>query len=114
MLSLDSTQEADEVRRFDERMRKALGEGHGPVYVLEPKLDGASIELVYEQGVLTRAVTRGNGREGELVTANLRTVPTVPLRSRTYALPAPAPASPPRVFRYSAWFYVDVERFQMN
>ncbi|HBD99894.1 MAG TPA: DNA ligase (NAD(+)) LigA, partial [Gemmatimonadetes bacterium] len=90
MLSLDSTQEADEVRRFDERMRKALGEGHGPVYVLEPKLDGASIELVYEQGVLTRAVTRGNGREGELVTANLRTIPSVPLRLRTHDRPAPA------------------------
>ena len=90
MLSLDSTQDPDEVRRFDERMRKALGEGHEPVYVLEPKLDGASIELVYEQGVLTRAVTRGNGREGEQVTANIRTIPSVPLRLRTDDRPAPA------------------------
>ena len=90
MLSLDSTQDPDEVRRFDERMRKALGEGHEPVYVLEPKLDGASIELVYEQGVLTRAVTRGNGREGELVTANMRTIPSMPLRLRTDDRPAPA------------------------
>ena len=89
MLSLDSTQDSDEVRRFDDRMRKALGEGHEPVYVLEPKLDGASIELVYEQGVLTRAVTRGNGREGELVTANMRTIPSVPLRLRTDERPAP-------------------------
>ena len=90
MLSLDSTQDPDEVRRFDGRMRKALGEGHEPVYVLEPKLDGASIELVYEQGVLTRAVTRGNGREGEQVTANIRTIPSVPLRLRTDDRPAPA------------------------
>jgi DNA ligase (NAD+) len=90
MLSLDSTQDPDELRRFDERMRKALGEGHEPVYVLEPKLDGASIELVYEQGVLTRAVTRGNGREGELVTANMRTIPSVPLRLRTDDRSAPA------------------------
>ena len=90
MLSLDSTKDPDDVRRFDERMRKALGEGHAPVYVLEPKLDGASIELVYEQGVLTRAVTRGNGREGELVTANMRTIPSVPLRLRTDDRPAPA------------------------
>ena len=49
MLSLDSTQDADEVRRFDERVRKALGD-ETPTYILEPKLDGASIELVYEDG----------------------------------------------------------------
>lgn len=87
MLSLDSTQDADEVRRFDERMRKLLG---GEVeYLLEPKLDGASIELVYEEGVFVRAVTRGNGRVGESVTANLRTVRSVPLRLRTEVRPAP-------------------------
>lgn len=88
MLSLDSTQDPDEVRRFDERVRKALGE-EGPTYLLEPKLDGASIELVYENGVLTRAVTRGNGRVGEGVTDNLRTIPTVPLRLREEERSAP-------------------------
>jgi DNA ligase (NAD+) len=89
MLSLDSTQDADEVRRFDERIRKALGD-EAPTYILEPKLDGASLELVYEDGVLTRAVTRGNGREGEGVTENIRTIPSVPLRLRTDVRPAPA------------------------
>jgi DNA ligase (NAD+) len=89
MLSLDSSQEPDDVRRFDERVRKALGEGRDPTYVLEPKLDGASIELVYEDGVLVRAVTRGNGRAGEGVTENARTIPTVPLRLRDEARPAP-------------------------
>ncbi|HSG09094.1 MAG TPA: NAD-dependent DNA ligase LigA [Longimicrobiales bacterium] len=89
MLSLDSTQEADEVRRFDERIRKALGD-QDPTYILEPKLDGASLELVYEDGVLTRAVTRGNGREGEGVTENIRTIPSVPLRLRTDLRPAPS------------------------
>jgi len=88
MLSLDSTQEADEVRRFDERVRKALGE-EDPSYVLEPKLDGASIELVYEDGVLSRAVTRGNGRAGEGVTENIKTIHTVPLRLREDTRPAP-------------------------
>lgn len=87
MLSLDSTQDPDEVRRFDERMRKDLGED--VEYLLEPKLDGASIELVYEDGVFVRAVTRGNGRIGEGVTANLRTVQSVPLRLRTEIRPAP-------------------------
>ena len=90
MLSLDSTQETDEIRRFDDRVRKALGEGVDPEYILEPKLDGASIELVYEQGVFVRAVTRGNGREGEAVTENLRTIPSVPLKLRTDEQPAPA------------------------
>jgi DNA ligase (NAD+) len=90
LLSLDSTEKADEVRRFDDRVRKALGEGVDPVYILEPKLDGASIELVYEDGLLTRAVTRGNGREGEGVTENIRTIESVPLRLDTTVRPAPA------------------------
>lgn len=87
MLSLDSTQDAAEVRRFDERVRKGLEDE--PRYVLEPKLDGASIELVYEDGLFVRAVTRGNGRVGELVTENLRTVPSLPLRLREAERPAP-------------------------
>ena len=89
MLSLDSTQDVDELRRFDDRIRKALGEGHEPTYVIEPKLDGASIELIYEDGVLTQAVTRGNGRKGEQVTDNIRTISSVPLRLRTEARVAP-------------------------
>ena len=80
MLSLDSTQDEADVRRFDERVRKAVD---GSVeYLLEPKLDGASIELVYEQGALARAVTRGNGVQGEGVTENMKTIPSVPLRLR--------------------------------
>ncbi|HKK94028.1 MAG TPA: NAD-dependent DNA ligase LigA [Longimicrobiales bacterium] len=80
MLSLDSSEDVEALRRFDERVRKGLGGDPDLEYILEPKLDGASIELVYEDGVLVRAVTRGNGRAGEEVTANLRTVPSVPLR----------------------------------
>ncbi|MDH5588577.1 MAG: NAD-dependent DNA ligase LigA [Gemmatimonadota bacterium] len=89
MLSLDSTQDADEVRRFHDRVVKALGEEAPVGWVLEPKLDGASIELVYEDGVLTRAVTRGNGREGEDVTRNIRTIASVPLRLREEERAAP-------------------------
>lgn len=88
MLSLDSTQDEAEVRRFDERVRKGVD---GDVaYVLEPKLDGLSLELVYEEGHLTRAVTRGNGREGEGVTENVRTIRSVPLRLREDRRSAPA------------------------
>jgi DNA ligase (NAD+) len=88
MLSLDSSQDPAEVRRFDERIRKGV-EGHEVVYLLQPKLDGVSIELVYEEGVFTRAVTRGNGREGEGVTANVRTIASVPLRLRGDLRPIP-------------------------
>ena len=80
MLSLDSHADPEQVARFDDRLRKALGEGGGISYVLEPKLDGASLELVYESGVLTRAATRGDGRRGEDVTANARTIKSLPLR----------------------------------
>ena len=87
MLSLDSTQDDDEVRRFDERVRKGLE--NEPQYLLEPKLDGASIELVYEEGLFVRAVTRGNGQTGEVVTENVRTIASLPLRLREQARPAP-------------------------
>lgn len=88
MLSLDSVQDIGSVRRFDARVRKALGDV-APHYIVEPKLDGASLELVYENGLLTRAATRGNGLVGEGVTENVRTIPSVPLRLHSDPRPAP-------------------------
>jgi DNA ligase (NAD+) len=88
MLSLDSSTEEAALRRFVERVTRAV-EGD-PVWMLQPKLDGASIELVYQDGVLVRGVTRGNGRQGEDVTSNIRTVPSVPLRLRADARPVPS------------------------
>ena len=79
MLSLDSSYELGDVRRFDERVRKDLNLDTIQ-YVLEPKLDGASVELVYDNGLLVRAATRGNGRVGEVVTENVRTIRSTPLR----------------------------------
>lgn len=87
MLSLDSSSDLDDVRRFDERVRKAVED---PSYSLEPKIDGLSIEIVYVDGVYDRAVTRGNGTEGEIVTENVRTIQSVPLRLRVVDRPAPA------------------------
>ena len=89
MLSLDSSYEVGDVRRFHDRLRKALAPGDVR-YLLEPKLDGASLELVYEGGVLVRAVTRGDGRTGEGVTENVRTIRSVPLRLREGRRPPPA------------------------
>jgi DNA ligase (NAD+) len=78
MLSLDATREEDEVRRFDERVCRSV-DGKAR-YLLEEKFDGASVELVYENGILNRAVTRGDGREGEEVTENVKTIRSLPLR----------------------------------
>ncbi len=88
MLSLDSSDEDEDVRRFDARLHAALEDG--PIdYVVEPKLDGISVELVYEAGSLLRAATRGDGRVGEDVTANVRTIGSVPLRLREAKRAAP-------------------------
>ncbi|QSG01356.1 NAD-dependent DNA ligase LigA [Natranaeroarchaeum sulfidigenes] len=77
MLSIDSTEDADEVRNFADRIER---EFDGVSYVCEPKFDGISIEVVYEDGQLVRGVTRGDGREGDDVTANVRTIRSIPLQ----------------------------------
>lgn len=82
MLSLESDQSEASLRRFDERLRKGLGADFPVEYVLEPKLDGLSVELVYRDGVLVQASTRGDGRRGEGITENVRTIANVPLRLR--------------------------------
>jgi DNA ligase (NAD+) len=79
MLSLDSDKEQEALEKFDGRIRRSLGR-EAVEYVVEPKLDGASVELVYEDGLLTRASTRGDGVIGEGITENVRTISAVPLR----------------------------------
>ncbi len=84
MLSLDNTYDADELEAFDERVRKGLDRAAASpvVYVAELKIDGLSIALTYEGGRFVRAVTRGDGTEGEDVSSNVRTIRSVPLRLR--------------------------------
>lgn len=79
MYSLDNTYSEAELLEFDRRAREGLGDLESVVYVCEPKLDGASIEVVYEDGKLTQASTRGDGETGEDVTINIRTIRSVPL-----------------------------------
>jgi DNA ligase (NAD+) len=78
MLSIDNTYSADEIRDFDGRVKKGLGVKKLD-YMVELKVDGASISLVYGNGKLQRAVTRGNGREGDGVTTNINTIKSIPL-----------------------------------
>jgi DNA ligase (NAD+) len=79
MLSLDNAMDEAELRAFDERIHRLLGVEGKVAYMAEPKLDGASIELVYEHGKLAVGSTRGDGRVGEDVTANLKLCPSLPL-----------------------------------
>ena len=79
LLSLDSEMTEESVRAFDERVHRELGEEYVS-YSAEPKFDGLSVELTYEQGVFVSGATRGDGTIGEDVTHNLRTIRTLPLR----------------------------------
>ncbi len=77
MLSLGNTYSEQDLRDFDERVRKALG-GIAYQYVCELKFDGLSMSLTYEHGKLVRAVTRGDGRQGDEVTENIKTIHSIP------------------------------------
>ena len=78
MLSLSNVFSADEVRAFDQRVMKELGH-QTKAYVVELKIDGLAVNLHYENGIFVRAVTRGDGKVGEDVTANVRTIKSIPL-----------------------------------
>ena len=95
MLSLDNSYNIDELRAFDQRCRR-LADGRAVEYVAELKIDGLSIALHYEDRVLMRAVTRGDGRIGEEVTANARTIRSIPLRLRTYGTNLKSQSSNPK------------------
>jgi len=76
MLSLANTYNSDELKEFDERVKKNVGEVE---YVVEPKIDGVGVALLYENGILIRGATRGDGRKGDDITSNLKTIHSIPL-----------------------------------
>lgn len=80
MLSLGNTYNEGELHDFDQRIRKLIDVDFE--YVCELKYDGLAIELTYENGILIRAVTRGDGVQGDEVTANVKTIKSIPLRLR--------------------------------
>ena len=79
LLSLGNVFSTEELRAFDERVRSGLPAGSKVEYVMEPKIDGLACSLIYENGKLVRAATRGDGVVGENVTANVRTIRSIPL-----------------------------------
>jgi DNA ligase (NAD+) len=108
MLSLANARSAPELQAWVQRMRNFLArEGiEAPTFqfVAEPKIDGLAMSLVYENGVLTRGVTRGNGEVGEDVTHNLRTIPRIPLRLAT--------EHPPPLLEVRGEVYMSLPDFQ--
>jgi DNA ligase (NAD+) len=86
MLSLDNTYNEQELRSFDERVRKGL-DGEAYEYICELKFDGISLSFTYENGVLVRGVTRGDGTRGDEITNNVKTIRTLPLRVKSENLP---------------------------
>ncbi len=89
MLSMDNTYSAEEIREFDKRVRKNL-KGKNVEYVVELKFDGVSISILYEDGILVRGATRGDGENGEDVSGNLKTIRSVPLEFGDLVKKAPA------------------------
>lgn len=87
MLSLDNVFNDDEFRAFDKRIRDRLAEPDEIEYACEPKYDGIAVSIIYEQGKLTRAATRGDGAVGEDITKNVKTIRSIPLRLRGEAVP---------------------------
>ena len=80
MLSLGNARDADELREFEARLMRLQDESPQPLsYVVEPKIDGLGVALLYENGELVRGATRGDGRVGENITQNLRTIKSIPL-----------------------------------
>ena len=104
MLSLDNAFSDEEVRDFDRRVRGRLGTVPAVAYSVEPKLDGLAVNATYEDGVYTRAATRGDGEKGEDITANLRTIRSLPLRLRTRA--------PPRLLEVRGEVYMPLAGFR--
>jgi DNA ligase (NAD+) len=107
MGSLEKVTSAEALAKWAEDVRKRLGTDEPVAYVVEPKIDGSAVSLVYERGIFVRGATRGDGFRGEDVTANLRTIPSVPLRVRV-----PDGEEPPQVLDVRGEVYFPLDGFR--
>ena len=89
MLSLNNANNREEMEEFEERIQRFLKSSQPIEYVLEPKIDGVAVELVYEQGRLAVGSTRGDGVNGEDITQNLKTIRSIPLTLHRGKRPLP-------------------------
>lgn len=88
MLSLANTYSEEDLQDFDQRIKKLLGDEKDVEYLCELKFDGVSISLTYENGILTQALTRGDGVQGDEITANAKTILSLPLQAKGEDLPS--------------------------
>ena len=109
MLSLENAMSDEELREWRERLIRVVGESGATDYVCEPKMDGVAVELVYEDGVLAQASTRGDGVNGEDVTPNVRTIRAIPLRLREAGGRG---AKPPKTLSVRGEVYMPIEDFE--
>lgn len=107
MGSLEKVTTPEALEKWADDVRKRLGTDEPVAYVLEPKIDGSAVSLVYERGVLVRGATRGDGLRGEDVTANLRTIEAIPLRMLD-----PDGAGPPELIEVRGEIYFPLEGFR--
>ncbi|MBN1794692.1 MAG: NAD-dependent DNA ligase LigA [Candidatus Omnitrophica bacterium] len=109
MLSMDNTYSAEELREFDRRLKKQLPQADIE-YIVELKIDGVSVSLIYEDGILIRGLSRGDGLYGDNITQNLRTIRSIPLQLRP-----PASFSMPSLIEVRAEVYMGRRHFvQLN
>ncbi|MDG2175265.1 MAG: NAD-dependent DNA ligase LigA [Gammaproteobacteria bacterium] len=87
MLSLDKVNSEEELQRFESRLQKRLNADSAINYSCEPKVDGVAVSLLYENGLLVRAATRGDGSKGEDITHNVKTISDIPLRLEGHGIP---------------------------
>jgi DNA ligase (NAD+) len=106
MLSLENVFSEAELYEFEERLKRYLPDVKNFSYIAEPKLDGLAVELVYQQGVLVQGSTRGDGRIGEDITRNLKTIPSIPLRLR------PTEKRVPELLEVRGEAYITLEGFE--
>ncbi|MDA8422715.1 MAG: NAD-dependent DNA ligase LigA [Nitrospiraceae bacterium] len=104
MLSLDNAFSHDEVREFDQRVKRFLKSEQEVEYTVEPKYDGLAMELSYKQGLLDTASTRGDGYEGEDVTTNVKTIKAIPLKIEGMR--------PPEEIDIRGEVYMDIQEFE--
>ena len=107
LLSLENAFSEEEVRAWEKRVLRILGNGAEVGYTVEPKIDGLAVSLRYEDGLLVQGATRGNGFVGEDVTQNLRTIPAIPLR-----IPVVGGEAPPRFLEARGEVYMPRDRFE--
>ncbi|MCB4755732.1 MAG: NAD-dependent DNA ligase LigA [Elusimicrobia bacterium] len=107
MLSLDNTYSGDEITAWADRIHKTL-QDEKVAYILNPKIDGLSLSLIYENGLLTKAATRGDGETGEDVTSNARTIKSIPLKLQSKK----GPGKFPKILEIRGEVYMTLKDFR--